>query len=68
MVKDLRGSPHKPMSSARAGSGGRFSACVQKMSHRKGVRDPQSLCAALGRSKFGKGRYQKMAASGRRRR
>lgn len=48
----------KPFSSAPVGSGTRFKACVKKLGSEK-------LCAYIGRSKYGKSRFQKMAKAGR---
>src|SRR5438034_657060 len=45
--------PHQPFRT-KAGTGARFEQCVQKMAHRKGVKDAKALCASIGRSKFGK--------------
>lgn len=51
--------PMKEMafSKAKAGSGGRFKACVAAKSKQKGVRDPAAVCAAIGRAKFGNKRF-----------
>ena len=49
-----------------AGSGGRFAQCVRTMRKRRGVDDPEGLCASIGRRKYGKKRFQKMAERGRR--
>ncbi len=49
------------------GSGKRFAALVSKLTHRKGkykVRDAKALAAAIGRRKYGKRAFQKMAAMG----
>jgi hypothetical protein len=48
----------KPFSKAKAGEGGRFKACVAS------GKTP-ALCASIGQKKFGKGKFQKMAAKGR---
>ena len=55
--------PGKP----RLGTGARFKALVKKLSHRKGrykIRDAKALAAAIGRKKYGKSAFQKMAARG----
>ncbi len=52
MVKNLKGGRSEPFRGKR-GTGTRFKNCVKSMSHRKGVRNPEALCAALGRSKYG---------------
>lgn len=65
----------EPASKAPAGEGGRFKALVQKLSslmdldvvkEAAKVRDPKALAAAIGRKKYGKTRFQEMAAAGRR--
>jgi len=33
----------------------------------KAIKDPEALAAAIGRAKFGKKKFQEMAAAGRRR-
>lgn len=48
----------------KLGSGKRFKNLKRKLS-RKGVRDPGALAAFIGRKKFGKKRFQKLAAKGR---
>lgn len=53
----------EPNSRAPLGQGGRFEALKQKLS-RKGVRDPGALAASIGRKKYGKARFQKLAARG----
>lgn len=47
----------------KPGEGGRFEACVEKMRAR-GAKDPKALCAWIGRRKYGKGKFQKMATQG----
>lgn len=54
--------------SMRPGGGGRFARLKGRLSKRKGVRTPGALAAWIGRRKYGKKRFQKMAAKGRRRR
>lgn len=49
------------------GTGERFRRLVQQL-RRRGVEDPRALAAAIGRKKYGKQRFQKLAAAGRRRR
>ena len=60
----LKGGPSEPSSKAKPGSGGRFKALTRKLKNKKGVKDPEGLAAALGRAKWGKGRFQQMAAKG----
>jgi hypothetical protein len=62
--KSLKGPPHHPFK-GKKGSGERFKKCVGEVG-RKGARDPKAVCAAIGRSKFGKKGMAKMAARGRR--
>lgn len=52
---------------ARLGSGRRFKSLVRKL-HRKGARSSKALAAWIGRRKYGKRRYAKLSARGRRRR
>lgn len=52
--------------SMRVGGGGRF-AKLKGQLRRKGVRNPAALAASIGRKKYGRKRYAKMAAAGRRR-
>ena len=49
----------------RPGGGGRFSALKSKIAARGNVSDPGAVAAAIGRAKYGKARFQKMAAKGR---
>lgn len=46
---------------------GAFRRCVEKVSARGGVRSPGGVCATAGRKKYGKQKFQAMAAAGRRR-
>jgi hypothetical protein len=46
------------------GSGQRFSALTQQLAA-KGARDPKALAAVIGRKKFGKKKFQSLAAKGR---
>ena len=52
---------------AKPGSGERFHALVQDIKERGNVRDPEAVAAAIGRRKYGKKRFQQMAAAGRKR-
>jgi len=63
--------------SMRVGGGGRFTRLTRKLRAKKGttkagksrkVRSPKALAAWIGRKKYGKSKFQKMAAAGRRRR
>lgn len=48
----------------KLGGGGRFQKLKEKLSHKKGIKDPGAVAAAIGREKYGKERFQKMAAKG----
>lgn len=37
---------------------------VKSLAQQKGVKNPQALAAAIGRKKYGKGKFQKAAAAG----
>ena len=50
---------------AKLGTGARFAALKSKLSHRKGIRNPGALAAAIGRKKYGKAKFQSLAAKGR---
>lgn len=51
----------------KLGGGGRFAALKSKLAKRGGVSNPGAVAAAIGRAKYGKGRFQAMAAKGRKR-
>lgn len=53
--------------SMKPGGGGRFAALKSKLAKRGGVSNPGAVAAAIGRAKYGKGRFQAMAAKGRKR-
>ena len=42
-----------------------FKALVGKIKKRGGVRDPKAVAAAIGRRKYGKEAFQRMATAGR---
>ena len=48
----------------KLGSGKRFKQLTAKLK-KKGVKNPKALAAAIGRKKYGKAKFQKMAAKGR---
>lgn len=50
----------------KPGGGGRFKKLVAEL-RKKDVEDPKALAAAIGRKKYGKEAFQKMAAKGRKR-
>ena len=47
------------------GSGERFQKLKSALAKKKGISNPGGLAAKIGRSKFGKKRFQEMAAAGR---
>ena len=49
----------------KVGTGERFAALEGQL-RKKGVRDPAALAASIGRKKYGKKKFQSMAAKGRR--
>lgn len=64
----LKGGKSEPSSGDEPGEGGRFAALSEELENKekKGVRDPKALAAAIGRAKYGKKKFQEMAAAGRR--
>jgi hypothetical protein len=64
--RDISNPKEKPFSRAPLGSGGRFAACVAKVSGKAGVYDPEGLCASIGRKKYGAKKMAAMARAGRR--
>jgi hypothetical protein len=54
------------MAKAKLGSGKRFAALKSKLK-RKGIRNPGALAASIGRKKYGKKRFAKLSAKGRKR-
>ena len=53
----------KVQKSAKLGSGARFKALKESIAA-SGAKDPGAVAAAIGRKKFGKKRFQKLAAKG----
>jgi len=51
----------------RLGSGERHRRLVARLRERGDVKDPEAVASAIGRAKWGKGRYQRLAAKGRKR-
>ncbi|MGD9644020.1 MAG: hypothetical protein AB7V08_14980 [Elusimicrobiales bacterium] len=51
---------------APVGTGQRFRALTKALAY-KGAKNPRALAAWIGRQKYGKKRFQQMAAAGRRR-
>jgi hypothetical protein len=54
------------MDKMKLGGGGRYEKLIGSL-EKKGVRDPRSLAAYIGRKKLGKAKFQSLAAKGRRR-
>lgn len=46
------------------GSGQRFDQLKNKLAARKGIKNPGALAASIGRKKYGKAKFQKLAAGG----
>lgn len=53
----------KPSAKAPLGQGGRFAALKTKLAQ-QGATNPAGLAAAIGRKKYGKSRFQGLAAKG----
>lgn len=45
----------------KLGTGQRFAECVEEMEGKKGVYDPKGLCAYIGRQKYGKREFARLA-------
>jgi len=56
------------MSKPKLGTGARFAALRTQLARRKDVRNPGALAAWIGREKYGKTRFQGLAARGRKKR
>ena len=56
------------MNKPKLGSGARFSALKEKLSHEKGIKDPGAVAASIGAKKFGQTKMTKMAQAGKNRR
>lgn len=52
--------------SMKPGGGGRYQKLVKKLAA-GGAKDPKALAASIGRKKYGKEKFQQMAAKGRKR-
>ena len=55
------------MSKPRLGSGERFEDLKEKVGRESGVENPAAIAASIGRKKFGKRKFQSLAAKGRKR-
>jgi len=60
----LKGGKSEPTTKAKPGSGSRFKKLKGELAHQKGVKNPGALAASIGRAKFGKKKFQGMAAKG----
>jgi len=52
--------------SMKPGGGGRFSKLTGQLK-KKGVKNPRALAAWIGRKKYGKKKFQRMAVTGKKR-
>lgn len=67
-IANPRGASRSPRKKkAPLGSGARFAALERKIAARGGADDPAAVAAAIGRRKYGKKKFQELAARGRRR-
>ena len=48
----------------KLGSGARFAKLESSIASKDNVRNPGAVAAAIGRKKFGKAKFQKLAAKG----
>ena len=49
--------------SMKVGGGGRFEKLKEHL-NKKGIKDPGALAASIGREKYGKKKFQKLASKG----
>jgi len=66
-TKSKKMSKKKSKKKPKLGSGKRFAALKKKLAKQKGIKTPGALAASIGRKKYGKKRFQKLAARGRKR-
>ena len=52
--------------SMKLGGGGRFAKLKSEIASKSGVRNPGAVAASIGRKKYGKTKFQSLAAHGRR--
>jgi len=65
-AKATRGESYEPVGKKpRLGEGGRFAALKESLEE-KGARTPGALAAWIGRRKYGKAKFAKLSAAGRR--
>jgi hypothetical protein len=62
--REAREAYQKAAKESAPGEGSRFAA-VEKSAAAGGARNPGAVAAAIGRKKYGKARFQRMAAAGR---
>ena len=58
-------SPKKKKKQPKLGSGQRFKNLVHSLESKGNVSNPAAVAAKIGREKYGKKRFQKLAAKGR---
>ena len=56
---------NNPKVRAPLGEGSRFQALKDELAHKPGIRNPGALAASIGRKKYGKEKFQKLASAGR---
>jgi hypothetical protein len=56
--------PYAQFSPPKLGTGERFANLKSKLASEPGVTDPGALAASIGRKKYGKARFQNLAAKG----
>jgi len=66
-TKSKKMSKKKSKKKAKLGSGKRFAALKKKLAKQKGIKTPGALAASIGRKKYGKKRFQELAAKGKKR-
>jgi len=64
MAGHKKASRHKSFGKSKLGSGGRFAKCVQTMKQRGNVKDPNAVCASIGKKKYGVKKMAGWAAKG----
>lgn len=65
-VKHLQGARITMVDPPNLGSGERFKALTKKLAAKGEVRDPKAVAASIGRKRYGKAKFQSLAAQGRR--
>jgi histidyl-tRNA synthetase len=62
MMSSIRNRKEEDMS-MKVGGGGRYKKLVKELAA-SGAKDPKALAASIGRKKYGKEKFQEMAAKG----